>query len=61
VLGPDAGHSAQPPPRLQRWLFCGMVMLGEQPTWHDFAALACVLVAIATVLLPVGAAPRTPE
>jgi drug/metabolite transporter (DMT)-like permease len=33
-------------------LFSGMVMLGEQPTWHDFAALACVLVAIATVLLP---------
>ena len=33
-------------------LFSGMLMLGERPTWHDWAALACVLVAIATVLLP---------
>jgi drug/metabolite transporter (DMT)-like permease len=33
-------------------LFSGMLMLGETPTWHDYAALACVLVAIGTVLLP---------
>jgi drug/metabolite transporter (DMT)-like permease len=33
-------------------LFSGMALLGERPTWHDFAALACVLVAIATVLMP---------
>ena len=33
-------------------LFSGMAFLGEQPTWHDYAALGCVLVAIATVLLP---------
>jgi drug/metabolite transporter (DMT)-like permease len=35
-------------------LFSGMAFLGEQPTWHDYAALGCVLVAIATVLLPRG-------
>jgi drug/metabolite transporter (DMT)-like permease len=33
-------------------LFSGMALLGEQPTWHDWAALGCVLVAIASVLLP---------
>lgn len=33
-------------------LFSGMAMLGEVPTWHDWAALACVLVSIGTVLLP---------
>lgn len=33
-------------------VFSGMVLLGEAPTWHDFAALGCVLVAIGTVLLP---------
>jgi drug/metabolite transporter (DMT)-like permease len=33
-------------------LFSGMAMLGEQPHWQDYAALACVLVAIASVLLP---------
>jgi len=33
-------------------LFSGMLLLGEVPTWHDYAALVCVLVAIATVLLP---------
>lgn len=33
-------------------LFSGMALLGEAPTWHDWAALGCVLVAIATVLLP---------
>ena len=33
-------------------LFSGMAMLGERPTWHDWAALGCVLAAIASVLLP---------
>ena len=33
-------------------LFAGMAMLGERPTWHDWAALAFVLVSIASVLLP---------
>ena len=33
-------------------LFSGMAMLGEVPTWHDWAALGCVLVAIASVLMP---------
>jgi len=36
-------------------LFSGMLLLGEVPTWHDYAALVCVLVAIATVLLPARA------
>jgi hypothetical protein len=29
-----------------------MLFLGEVPRWQDFAALALVLTAIATVLLP---------
>jgi len=33
-------------------LFSGMAMLGEQPHWQDYVALACVLAAIASVLLP---------
>lgn len=33
-------------------LFSGMAMLGEQPTWHDWAALACVIGSIASVLWP---------
>ncbi len=33
-------------------LFSGMAILGERPLWQDFVALACILVAIATVLLP---------
>ena len=33
-------------------LFSGMLLLGEQPSWHDWAALGCVLAAIASVLLP---------
>jgi hypothetical protein len=31
-----------------------MAFLDEQPTRQDYAALGCVLVAIATVLLPRG-------
>jgi drug/metabolite transporter (DMT)-like permease len=38
-------------------LFAGMLLLGERPTWHDWAALGCVLVAIGTVLLPKRADP----
>lgn len=34
-------------------LFSGIVMLGERPGWQDWIALAAVLVAIASVLLPV--------
>jgi drug/metabolite transporter (DMT)-like permease len=33
-------------------VFSSMAMLGETPTWHDYAALALILVALATVLLP---------
>ena len=33
-------------------LFSGMAMLGERPHWQDFAALAAILVAMATVLVP---------
>ena len=33
-------------------VFSGILFLGEVPRWQDFAALALVLTAIATVLLP---------
>lgn len=33
-------------------VFSGMIFLNEAPRWQDFAALALVLIAIATVLLP---------
>jgi drug/metabolite transporter (DMT)-like permease len=33
-------------------VFSGMVMLGEQPSWQDYAALGLILVALSTVLLP---------
>ncbi|MBN8475521.1 DMT family transporter [Sulfuritalea sp.] len=33
-------------------VFSGMVILGETPRWQDYTALALVLTAIATVLLP---------
>lgn len=33
-------------------LFSAMLMLDEQPRWQDWVALGCILVAIATVLLP---------
>jgi drug/metabolite transporter (DMT)-like permease len=33
-------------------LFSGMLLLGEVPQWQDYAALACILIAIATVLAP---------
>lgn len=37
-------------------VFSGMLMLGEEPHWQDYAALALILVALSTVLLP--SAPR---
>lgn len=33
-------------------VFSGMVVLGEQPHWQDYAALALILLALSTVLLP---------
>jgi drug/metabolite transporter (DMT)-like permease len=33
-------------------VFSGIWMLGEQPFWQDFAALALILVALGSVLLP---------
>jgi drug/metabolite transporter (DMT)-like permease len=34
-------------------VFSGVLMLGERLGWADWAALACILAALATVLLPV--------
>lgn len=39
-------------------LFSGMAILGETPRWQDWVALGCILVAIASVLLPSGWLPR---
>lgn len=33
-------------------LLSGMAMLGETPAWRDWVALACILAAMASVLLP---------
>jgi drug/metabolite transporter (DMT)-like permease len=33
-------------------VFSGMLVLGEQPHWQDYAALGLILVALSTVLLP---------
>jgi drug/metabolite transporter (DMT)-like permease len=33
-------------------VFSGMLMLGEEPHWQDYAALALILLALSTVLLP---------
>ena len=38
-------------------VFGGMVLLGESPQWQDYAALALVVAALSTVLLP----PRSAE
>jgi len=35
-------------------VFSGMLILGERPHWEDFSALALVLGALATVLIPSG-------
>jgi len=37
-------------------VFSGMVLLGERPHWTDYAALACVIAALATQRLPGGSA-----
>lgn len=39
-------------------VFSGILLLGEVPHWRDFAALALILVALATVMLPSRPAPR---
>lgn len=33
-------------------VFSGMLILGERPAWQDYVALALILVALSTVLLP---------
>lgn len=33
-------------------VFSGMLLLGEQPSWSDLSALALILAALATVLIP---------
>jgi drug/metabolite transporter (DMT)-like permease len=33
-------------------VFSGMLMLGEEPHWQDYAALTLILLALSTVLLP---------
>lgn len=40
-------------------VFSGMLVLGERPGWHDYAALLLIVAALATVLVPAGALPRT--
>ena len=37
-------------------VFSGMLMLGERPFWEDYVALALILLALSTVLLPSRAA-----
>lgn len=37
-------------------LLSGMAMLGESPHWRDLVAMACILVALAMVLLPASRA-----
>lgn len=39
-------------------VFSGMVLLGERPAWSDLSALALILAALATVLVPERAGPR---
>jgi len=39
-------------------VFSGMWLLGERPSWHDYMALALILVALSTVLLPGRSADR---
>lgn len=33
-------------------VFGGMVLLGESPQWQDYTALALVVAALSTVLIP---------
>jgi drug/metabolite transporter (DMT)-like permease len=37
-------------------VMCGMLFLGERPTWAEYAALALVIAALFTILRPGGAA-----
>lgn len=37
-------------------VFSGMILLGERPHWSDYAALALVVAALATLMLPAAAA-----
>jgi drug/metabolite transporter (DMT)-like permease len=39
-------------------VFSGMWILGEQPHWQDYVALALILLSLTTVLLPARAARR---
>jgi drug/metabolite transporter (DMT)-like permease len=41
-------------------VFSGMWLLGERPSWQDYVALALILVALSTVLLP-SRSPPGPE
>jgi drug/metabolite transporter (DMT)-like permease len=41
-------------------VFSGMWILGERPSWQDYVALALILVALSTVLLP-SRSPPAPE
>jgi drug/metabolite transporter (DMT)-like permease len=38
-------------------VFSGMWILGERPSWQDYVALALILVALSTVLIPVRPLP----
>jgi threonine/homoserine efflux transporter RhtA len=33
-------------------VFSSMLLLGERPSWHEYAALVLVIAAIATVVMP---------
>lgn len=33
-------------------VFSGMLVLGEQPDWHEYAAMVLIMLALATVLVP---------
>jgi drug/metabolite transporter (DMT)-like permease len=33
-------------------VFSGMLLLGEQPDWHEYAAMLLIILALATVLVP---------
>ncbi len=39
-------------------VFSAMAMLGEMPNWRDWVALACIVIALAAVLLPTNWMPR---
>ena len=39
-------------------VFSGMALLEEKPAWSDLSALALILAALATVLIPARSTPR---